>query len=246
MKTSIFCVTHAEDVDWIPYLLRSVHKYCKGFYEVVLAIERGQEGPFMSMGLTKEKIVLYENPDKIDRYMNHMVAKCSADQFCTGDLICYVDSDCVFSRPTSPETYMRDGKPVLLYQSYKSLGSTVPWQSCTEAALGIPVENETMRCHPAVYHRRHLSMFRGYMEKLHGKTVYQYLSKWNRQTPIPNNFSEFNAIGSYLFKWHHNDYSWINSETEPLPNNPLEQFWGFCHRPTEPENLKMMKEYGLA
>ena len=244
MKVSLFCVTHAGDSDWLKYLLKSIAMNCSGFHETVLAIERGREGPITSFGLTLEKIRFYENPKHIDPYMLHMHAKCSADQLCTGDYICYVDSDCVFRSATTPDTYFHDGKPIVLYQSYASLGNAVPWQVPTERALGFPVSIETMRAHGATYKREHLEEFRTHIQKVHGKSLHDYLSKWSRHTHSPDTFSEFCAIGAWLDKFHHDEYHWVNTETDPLPPNPIRQFWSF-HRANHPDVQAEMRTYGL-
>lgn len=248
MKTSIFIVSYMRDRDWMPYCLRSIEKYCDGFDEVVVAVPVQDVDAFKRLNLPLAKIAGFGECG-IDPFMAHQALKCSADLYCTGDLILHTDSDCIFTEHVTPDTY-RDRTsglpmPILWYTPYASLGSASPWQECTQRCLGFQVEHEFMRRHGAIHFRQLYADFRAHVLAVHGKDLWAYL-KGKRQTmpSAADSFSEFNALGAYAWKAFQKYYHWVNTDIpdEAASRNPIKQMWSH-HRANHPDVQKVMAQY---
>lgn len=243
-KTSIFIVSFAKDQDWLNYLFKSLARFATGFHEIVIAVPEHDRAAFEGMGLTKEKLVYFT--ETIDGFFNHMVIKCSADIYCAGDFIVHIDSDCILTKPTTPETFFRDGKPLNWMTPYAALNGGSPWQPCTSAAIGKWAEFELMRRHGNIYPRELYPAFREHFYKLHNKSVLDYCkhkSRW--KTPPADYFSEFNALGSFGYYYLNDKFYWLDTTKEPLSDNPVHQFWSF-YRANNADVQKKLQEFGLA
>lgn len=248
MKTSIFLVTFFKDAPYVPYLLKSISKFCSGFHEVVIAVPRRDKEIFSGMGLTKEKLFYYQEAG--DGFIHQQGIKCKADEFCSGDYILHVDSDCMFTSPAQPGDYFVGDKPIIGMTPYASLNGGSPWQACTEKVLGWhPIDMELMRRHPSVYCREDYHGFRKRVEAIHRIPIETYLLPITRHTRKENNFSEFNALSAYMYYFRRDKYHFINTDTEPLPDNHLAQWWSYGgldwpmdHAPFEGRSYRQVAE----
>lgn len=248
MKVSIFLVTFWRDAQYVPYLLKSISKFCSGFHEVVIAVPFRDSTMFAGMGLTKERIIHYK--EKGDGFIHQQGIKCRADEFCCGDYVLHIDSDCLFTSHAKPGDYFVDGKPIVAMTPYASLNGGSPWQACTEKVLGWePVEMELMRRHPAVYHREDYAGFRKRVEAVHGIPINEYLMPITRHTRKEHSFSEFNALSAYAYYLKRDKYHFINTDTDPLPDNHLAQWWSYGgldwpmdHAPFEGQSYRQVAE----
>lgn len=220
MIIDIFIRTYDKDLCWLPYSLRSIHKFCSGFRNIIICIPESQFKLLQDFNFTQEKIVFC--PDYKDDYLGQQITKISADNYSDADFVLPHDSDTLFTCPTTPESFFKEGKPVILKTKYSSLGNSVPWKKVTEKALGFEVEYEYMRRHPFIYHNTTLKSFRDYMQNLHKKEISQYVIEQPGRA-----FSEFNAIGAFADKFENHKYHFQDTETEELPPLHVRQFWSW-------------------
>lgn len=220
MKHIIFIRSYAKDLPWLKFCLRSIAKFVRGHEKVVVVVPNGDLKLFLDAGI--EAIGTAES---MAGYLQQQVDKIYAYAYCGGGdpWITFFDSDCVAIAPFDlAALFAPDGRPYLLRTPYASLGNKVPWQPITEAALGFPCPEETMRCHPMTYRASELRAFVEWFRKNRSQSIDQYVSSVKA-----NNFSEFNALGSWLLRFHEGSRVWINTENDKVPSWPLRQFWSW-------------------
>lgn len=217
MKTSIFIRTYPKDFPWLIPCLRSIGKYCTGFHEVVVHVDPDQTGSLGSGVPSHVKIVTSPVLHK-NGYINQQIAKLNADRFCEGDLICFHDSDCLFTRPNTPLDLLRDGRPMMIYTPYSQVGDAICWKAPTEECLQTHVDYEFMRRFPLTYRASTLKNLRSWFPSTGRGLLDNHIAR-------RSSFSEFNALGAYAFIHERGKYSWIDSSKDPLPTPHVRQFY---------------------
>ena len=214
MTTAIFIKSYPKDFEWLRYCLKSINKFATGFSEIVLVIPEGTDYPG-----TAERVVKVE--EKAPGYMWQQVCKMYADQYTTADNISFVDADCVFTEPVTPETFMTDGKPDWLHTPWEKIAATTraAWGDVMRRCIGQEAPAEFMRRHPQLIPRWALQEFRGFVADRHGVSLEHYI-----MNQPSGHFSEFNCIGFYLWLCHHDKIHWMNTE-DYLPPTVLTQRW---------------------
>lgn len=154
--------------------------------------------------------------------MNQQVTKMYADTQVDWDYIAFVDSDCTFTRPCTPNELFHGSLPCLIVTPYAELGDSVPWKPITEKALGFPCEFETMRREPWIIHREVLQHLRHYMLHTHHMHLRDYV-----MVQPDKHFSEFNLIGSYVLKHMPHTVHLVDTSKESLPEPVLYQAWSW-------------------
>jgi hypothetical protein len=208
MATTLFIRTCVKDFEWLEYCFRSIDKYASGVKEGVVGISVSDLGKVPEEW--KDRYRWVETEDDLDNgYIIQQMVKLYADIYCPGaDSIFYMDSDCVFTEPVSPEDYFIDGKPRMLYTPYTELPRHVPWQDITSRVLGWYPDDEYMRQHPLILSVETLKDFREWYEKRFARTLCEGLKRLRE-------FSEFNAIGAWASKYRKDSYVWVR-----VPDNP--------------------------
>lgn len=190
MTVSLFIRTYEKDAGWLRYCLRSLERHGSGFSQriIVTPVESdGVIGP-----IAREFGWLYDVCERMagDDYVGQQGTKMMADMWCSGDVICYVDSDLVFSRSFTPECVVEaDGRIPMLKTRYD--GIECPWRPITEGVVGFPVEWEYMRRFPLAYPRELLPLARARIEEVHGIGFGEFI----RRVP-GRHLSEFNVLGA--------------------------------------------------
>lgn len=210
MTHSIFIKSYRRDFPFLKYCLQSIDKFCSGFKETVVVVPFGDKATVESWGHQNVKVIGIKEYG--DGYMFQQVVKLKAYTYCIGSHILFVDSDCVFTRPSTPENFMIEGKPLLLRTRYDEPGMPVFWQDATEKACGFRSEWEYMRRHPMM----HLA------EVLHElPEMEQYIMN------VPGrHFSEFNYIGQMIERNYSHLYH-IQDTKDGVPEAHLKQFWSW-------------------
>lgn len=212
----IFIKTHPPDYEWLVYALRSIKKFSSGFRRVVLMSE-DTEIPDTDPNNLKIKAPL----ETEDGYLDQQVKKMYADFHTNADFILHTDSDCLFTKPITPQTFFRNGKPIWMMTRY---GETdTPWKPITEKFMQRPVEFEFMRRHPQLVPRWLYAKFREYAFKTHGQPLCDYI----KCQPL-RAFSEFNALGAYAYEFHRDAFTWVDTAKDEWPELVLDQrrSWG--------------------
>lgn len=215
MTCDIFIRSYARDFPWLAYALRSIQKFATGFRQVVIVIPDTDNLD----GLTVERVIKVK--DTMPGYMQQQSSKMYADAFSDADFFLYVDSDCVFTEPVTPETFMTEGKVNWLHTPWSKVGEDAQraWGEVMRKCLGEEPTQELMRRHPQLIPRWALQEFRGFVAQKHGVSLEHYI----KAQPL-GAFSEFNTCGFYLWLHHHEKVNWINTE-EFLPPTVLVQRW---------------------
>lgn len=200
MITDIFIKTCKHDADYHRYCLASIEKYCSGFRNVVVI-----EG---------------EHPRG---YLDQQIVKLHADTYTDADFVLITDSDTLFTVPVTPETYLRDGKPIWLWTPWSpemlAHPGTAAWCRCmNEFFGGAESPGEFMRRQPFMVPTKVLKTLREWCEAYHGKSIRDYVM--DRGV-----FSEFNIIGYYAWLTHHDDFHWIDTSMDELPELTVRQMW---------------------
>jgi hypothetical protein len=155
-------------------------------------------------------------------YIQQQWVKINADQYTKTDHVLFVDSDCVFHTQFSPESFTKDGRPILLKTSYSELlqseGGRVAqkWKGITESIVGWNIEWEYMRRLPMTIHSSTLASFRQMIPRLES----------HLRSLRFHEFSEFNAIGAFIEKREPEKYC-ITDTSVWMHTAVAEQFWSW-------------------
>lgn len=233
MKVSILIISYTKHFPWLKKCLKSIEKYASGFHEVCVCVPNEDLTEMAQIGAGYHGAV----PLRVSPYLDwpekgmlkHFDVIFHADQFCPeADYICHQDSDTIWIAPVTPDDYIIDGKPVLMYASYQWLGKIEPtillWQDGAYRALGWMPQEEAMRRLPLVYTRDTYLLTRQCVERNVGRLISDYVK--DQRNEFPQTVNEFPTLGAYAWRFMSQRYVWINQETEPRPKDKLFQLWG--------------------
>lgn len=223
----IFIKSYPADYEWLGYCLRSIERFVSGVRKVVIV------APDRAFKIPKESteraiaggLQWIETPDPCeDGYLAQQVLKLSAPEYSDADFILHTDSDTLFTRPVGPETYLRDGKPVWMFTPYSQLGE-VPWREPTEKFLGESVEFEFMRRLPVMVPAWAYPALASFCLEKHGVNLSDYIAGQPASA-----FSEYNALGAFLYRYHREKIGWVNTAETPeaqWPELTVNQRWSY-------------------
>lgn len=229
--TDIFIKTYHADIPWLRESIRSANRKWSGHRRIVVVCPPELERTVRDVAPKTKIIPVLEVGSG---YIFQQAVKLNAHNYTDADYIVFCDSDCIWTKPTTPETYIRpDGRPFLLYTPYPSIPDAIHWKAPTENALGHEVFAEFMRRHPAVYKSATLRKMDDWFVQKHGVPASQLMLRMGAHWGA----SEFNWMGAWAWYHAHEDFHWINTTTEPLPELHLEQFWSYGG-PDHPSNAE--------
>ncbi len=269
MKTSILIVTYKRDFRYLVYCLRSINKFVRGYSEVVILFPdtdwaefTTQIGPeIMGQDVVKYRPMSFtEWPGK--GMIHHMYAILNTDHYChDSDFVTHFDSDCIFTGSVTPETYMQNGKPVLRYEHFDSIGrrhmGVLRWKYNTERNLPFPIHYETMRHPGQTFHLGLYPRTRELVEMKVGKSLEEYMKPMRNE--YPQDISEFVTLGNVAMNTFADHYVLYDMATQKNPDRvalPYIQTWshGEPHLPVDlwiwgeqkrVVPMEIFKEYGL-
>lgn len=219
-KTDIFIKTYGGDFEWLKYCLRSIQKFCTGFNEIILVCDEADKGGLEEFGLTRERVEYV--PLEFNGYLFQQWIKLNAHSYSESDYILFVDSDCVFTKPTTPNDFIKSGKPMILKTPYETIPEVRFWKELTELTLKEKVEFEYMRRLPLLYRRDTLENCQKHVNELHEGGIKYFIS----QRPA-HEFTEFNLIGAYAEKYEGDKYKFIDTTKNELPETHIHQAWSW-------------------
>lgn len=164
--------SYASDYPWLQYCLRSIQKFATDFRTIHLIVpdtRKWWDGSYIINHLHVTEAEEYGR----DGYLSQQVFKLYADTFSDAEFILFMDSDTVFVRPVTPETFFVNDKIAWLYTPYSKIKT--PWQPITEKFLGQPIEFEFMRRHPTIVPRWLLIALREFCQTTHGTPLSEYV-----------------------------------------------------------------------
>lgn len=209
MTCDIFIRTHSKDAAYHEKAMASIEKYCSGFRDVVVI---NQDDGNARIG-----------------YLKQQIDKCHADLHSDADFFFMIDSDTIIKQPVTPETYMREGKPLWLFTPFDQAmlahhGTKAWFDVMTEFFGGLEPHAEFMRRQGFMVPRNLLSNVRNFCKVAHKKSLEDYVMSKGR-------FSEFNVLGAYAHRFMTGSFHWIDTSKDELPELTLVQFWS--HDPIE-------------
>jgi hypothetical protein len=241
-KVQLFIVTYAKDFSYLEYCLRSIKKFAIGFSGVTILVPTKDVHALRTIvgqvGLENVTVKSgYEWKDK--GMLWHMAMLCRADEFCPdADYIAHWDADCIFTAPVFPDTFFKDGNPLLRYEPFESLAKRHPgiwnWKVAAENALPFSVADEFMRGHPEVYARATYEKTRQLIEEKHKVSFNGYVRSCKNS--YPQTFAEHPALGAVAAAYFSDSYCLSDCSRQDNPDKspyPTVQFWS--HRPPDQE-----------
>lgn len=232
MRTVIFIRSFRKDFEYLSFCLRSIQKYARGFDEIVVVVPEGHEKELQH--LTAERVTTTH--DGHPGYLAQQDTKVHADTYAPhADFLVHIDSDCVFTQPVTPETFMREGKPLWLVTpwTHMSADDKRSWYHVMCKCVQDCPPYEMMRRHGICLPRWSYKAFRDFIQKTHGITATEYI-----MSQPAHEFSEFNCLGFYLWLHHRDKFSWWNTAEEGVPPTVLDQYWS--HEPMSDETRRKL------
>jgi hypothetical protein len=216
----LFVRSYYKDFRWLRYCLASIEKFCRGFRRVVLVVPQSSVERLRFSGLTGFEAVACR--DYADDYLGQQVTKVYADTLTDADYICHVDSDCVFRRRVQPKDLLEDGKVRIMITPQRYVPARAPWRRVTERFLRCEVAFDFMRRQPLTFPRWLYPALRTRGESLHGVTLEEYIL-----SQPARGFSEFNALGAFAHRHHHDAISWELNESPDYDESYCRWFWSW-------------------
>lgn len=248
MNAELFIVSYRRDFRYLVYCLRSIDKFAKEFGLTLVVPDRDFE----------EAVALCRQTPEIPTHIVsgqewpgqgmlwHFYEILFADERSPkADVFLHIDSDCVFTEPVYKSDYIVNGKPLLLFESFASLGPKHPeilrWRDCTRQCLPFEPLYETMRRHPEVYHRGLYKRTRELIEFKVQESLESYLKK--QRNEYPQSFCEHVTLGNVAIHEFSELYELYDLEKKPWPEPKLAQAWS--HREVQPGDHELYKKLGL-
>lgn len=221
MTTAIFIRSYAKDFEWLSFCLRSIHKFATGFCDVVIAVP--QQDVHKLRHLTVEKVIgVYDGQPG---YLCQQNDKLHADMHTKAERIVTIDSDTIFVRPVTAETFMREGKPIWMmtpWDAMKGGDEKKAWFHCMCKAIQECPTHEFMRKCTPMLPRWAYAKFREFMQQTHGITLTQYIMSQPK-----HEFTEWNTIGFFLYLYHRESFFWWDTTLLGLPEKWEDQRWSW-------------------
>lgn len=214
----IFIRTYPKDYPWLKYCLRSINKFASGFRKVWIVSPEPSPMDVTTLGYEWKTI----NDESPDGYLAQQITKLYADVITDyqADYILHLDSDVILTREVTPQDFFRGDKLAWLYTPYSAIET--PWQAITEKFMDAQIENEFMRRLPMMIPRWLYPRLREFCHSKHGMVVTNYIRVQPERA-----FSEFNAIGAYAFRYHHDKFQWVNTLEEATETPFARQFHSY-------------------
>jgi hypothetical protein len=222
MTCDIFIRSYYKDFEWLSYCLAAIERYCSGFRSVVVVIPETSRTRLNKLSLPASGVRLEFCHAYRDDYLGQQATKMLADLFTDADFICHVDSDCIFSRQTTPEDLVFRGRVRVVIRPNKLLGRQRPWQQPTERFLGWPVTYDFMQQQPFTFPRWLYSQVRNHCTRLHEVDIETYIT-----SQPPRSFSEYNVLGAYAYRYCAESFLWIDTSAEELAEPNCRWYWSW-------------------
>lgn len=224
MNCALFIKSFSDDLPWLEYALRSCDKFASGFSELVVALPAGVEFSWPTARIVH---IRGETPE--NGYRFQQLVKLHSDELTTAENVLITDSDTIFTQPFSPETFMRDGKPYWLMTPYDALRDELGederlirgvflWREVVREFIGATPEHEYMRRQPFYVPCWLLKGLRAFCRVKHNVTLHDYVLNAYA-------FSEFNCAGFFAHQRSPDEFTWIDTTRETMPELNVLQSW---------------------
>jgi hypothetical protein len=221
LSCDLFIRSYWKDLEWLEFCLTSIAKYCRGFRTVIVVFPQSSQ-PWLRKFVVPGNVRIELCRDYRDDYLGQQATKLLADTFTDADYICHVDSDCVFSRRTSPADLMTEGKARVLRRPCDRLGRHRPWQKPTEKFLGWSVPFDFMQHPPFLFPRWIYPEVRAHGVAAHGVDIETYIA-----AQPPRGFSEYNILGAFAWERHPEHFEWLDAGDSPPGEPHCRWYWSW-------------------
>jgi hypothetical protein len=230
----IFIKTYHKDFVWLQFCLASIQKFATGFRHVVIITdaEKGHMIPYA--WLWSQCKVRYiplpktapTNPDVSVAYLAQQAVKLNWFRYSDADAVLVLDSDWMLTVPTTPESFMQDGKFYWCYRDWKNAETAQHWQQPVEALMKCPAEYEAMAVAGFILTREATLGLKNYLCQLHGtQEIWDIFVKQNVR-----NASEFNMFGIWVLHFS-KEYKHLvhgpNQDFQLLHNSTIRVSWSW-------------------
>lgn len=223
---SIFIRTFKKDFCWLEYCFKFINKNWHGSgIDISVCLddydfEENIDELETIANKSKIPVSIFEwNRCCYFGYNDQQVCKLYADTYCNGDYIIFVDSDCMLINKGCISDFFVNDKPLLLYDSWSHVGEAICWKERVEWMFEEEVGYEFMRRLPFIIKSSHLTELRILLNNIHKNEIRDVVNKNNKMV------SEFNAMGYFVFKTHHEEYEHFFLRERNPPPSPWKQFW---------------------
>ncbi len=257
MKTELLLISCAKHFNHLIYALRSIEKFARGFSAIRVVIPRVDMDRFsteISGNIKQEPGSSSVIVDGFDEWpgqgmLHHMHIIMHSDQYCPeADVVMHFDSDWTFTEPVTPDDFMVNGKPLIVYGSFDWLvnqvqGNLKMWQDATVNAIGEPVPIETMRWPRLLYWKELYPAARAVIEAHTGKGMVEFMRE--QRNEYPQTFCEYVTLGNVAWRFHKERYSWRDQQTQGFIE-PWKIYQSWSHEPPTTANLELYRKLGIA
>ncbi len=200
----IFTPTCINDLKWLECALFSIKKYWTSKYPpIILANEdcQGKMPPIVQELRCDVRYVRLWSDGRRDQVYLKMLADQDVDV--TAEVILYMDSDCLFTMPTTTQDFCDEqDRPFVRMMPYetllaKNLSSTVRWsyegyRTAVNNVLGHRPDFEYMQMQPFLYFKDTVYKTRLHIEGRMQKSLKEVMTRYHSA-----HFSEFNFFGAF-------------------------------------------------
>lgn len=219
----IFYKSYAKDFRLLKYSLRSLAMHITGYNNIIILIPE-KDKHLLDISDLPKRTKIFIVGEYGSGYLYQQVCKIQAHKYSDANFIMFSDSDCIFDHPVNLQDLIKTEKPEILYTDYSKVGDAICWKKPTEDFIKEPVNWEFMRRNCMIYNRETLVQIEKYEPNLEHIIM------------TSNLFSEYNAMGAFAFKYHFNNYTFINTDSigiDPSIQNvmPLAiQLWSYADK----------------
>lgn len=200
----LFIRTWERDLDWLKVCLQSVKMFWKSSLGTTIVATPACKGILSGTGfkelLESVKADVHYEPQNSDTRRGSVHIGLNMDKYTDADMVCNIDSDCVFTRPSNTMDFTKNGAPIIWMESFQELYRTRPGDSYAwdgyrmtiKDCLGYDSDLEFMQRHPFLYYTSSIWEVRNEIENRAGVPLIKVMERY-----ASNLFSEFNLTGAY-------------------------------------------------
>lgn len=226
MSVDIFIRSYIRDFAYLKYCLYSIEKYVTGYNKIIICV-RSKDLRALNSEINTNKYTVVTDHDFADSidYLGQQYSKLHTDIWSNADYCMYVDSDTVFTEPCDiKESYFLEDKLIVLYDEWNNIGDSKCWMKCLNY-LNIISNYEFMRRMPIIFPVKILKQIREYISKKCNKIFIDACIHVYKNYK----FSEFNIIGSYIYKYDRDSVTFMLPKDNPK-RNICKQFWSYGNK----------------
>jgi hypothetical protein len=231
MTIDIFIKTYHKDFEWLPFCLKSIEKFAKGFRNVVIVSDN--DGHIIPPEYLNEKCrVMYVDissvtPSNVDHgvgYLWQQYIKLMWYKYSDADSVLIMDSDEMFTKVISPSTFKRHGKFTWNYRRWEEADTGICWKKPTDMLLKIDSKYEAMAITGFILQRETTVALKNHLCSIHETNdIWDIFVKHNMNTA-----SEFNVFGSFIHHFDRTEYTQVfDYNPENCINYTIRKAWSW-------------------